>query len=68
MKDFVQLTRKLYAGNPYYVPDLESDIYNTFDPTKNTGLEFTDIQPFIAYDEQGNAVGRIAGIINHRAR
>lgn len=67
LKDFVQLTRKLYAGNPYYVLDLESDIYNTFDPTKNTGLEFTDIQPFIAYDEQGNAVGRIAGIINHRA-
>lgn len=67
LKDFVQLTRRLYARNPYYVPDLESDIYDTFNPIKNTGLEFTDIQPFLAYDEQGNVVGRIAGIINHRA-
>lgn len=67
MDDFVRLPRKLYAGNPYYVPDLESDIYDTFDPHKNAGLEFTDIQPFLAYDEQGDVVGRIVGIINHRA-
>lgn len=36
-------------------------------PRKNAGLDFSDIQPFIAYDEHGNAVGRIVGIINHRA-
>ena len=67
LKDFVQFPRRLYAGNPYYVPDLESDIYDTFNPDKNAGLEFTDIQPFLAYDEQGTVVGRIVGIINHRA-
>lgn len=67
LDDFVRLPRKLYAGNPYYVPDLESDIYDTFNPKKNAGLEFTDIQPFLAYDDQGNVVGRIVGIINHRA-
>lgn len=67
MDEFVQLPGMLYKDNPYYVPDLESDIYDTFDPNKNAGLEFTDIQPFLAYDAQGNAVGRIVGIINHRA-
>ncbi|HJH70044.1 MAG TPA: N-acetyltransferase [Bacteroidaceae bacterium] len=67
LKDFVQLPYKLYAGNSCYVPDLESDIYNVFNPSQNSGLEFTDIIPFIAYDAQGNVVGRIVGIINHRA-
>ena len=43
------------------------DVHETFDPRKNAGLEFSDIQPFIAYDTNGNVVGRIAGIINHRA-
>ncbi len=67
MDDFVELTERLYAGCPYYVPDMETDVRETFDPRKNAGLEFSDIQPFVAYDERGNAVGRIAGIINHRA-
>lgn len=67
MDDFVRLPRRLYAGNPYYVPDLETDIRETFDPSKNAALEFSDIQAFVAYDETGMSVGRIAGIINHRA-
>jgi len=67
MDDFVKLTDKLYANCPYYVPDLRMDIRNTFNPQKNAGLEFSDIQAFIAYDNKGNAIGRIAGIINHRA-
>ena len=67
LRDFVQLPYKLYAGNSCYVPDLGSDIYNVFNPSQNSGLEFTDIMPFMAYDAQGNAVGRIVGIINHRA-
>lgn len=67
MDEFVQFPKRLYKNNPYYVPDLETDIYDTFDPSKNAGLEFTDIQPFLAYNAHGNVVGRIAGIINHRA-
>ncbi|MCD8043961.1 MAG: N-acetyltransferase [Tannerellaceae bacterium] len=66
MKDFIGLTGQIYKGCPYYVPDLEMDIRETFNPA-NAGLENSDIQPFIAYDEKGNPVGRIAGIINHRA-
>ncbi len=67
MDNFVKFTNQLYDGCPYYVPDLEMDIRETFDPKKNPGLEFSDIQAFIAYDEKGNTVGRIAGIINYRA-
>lgn len=67
MNDFVRFPRHLYEGCPYYVPDLESDVRETFDPKKNPGLEFTDIRAFVAYDEEGRVVGRVAGIINHKA-
>lgn len=67
MDDFVRLPEMLYKDCPYYVPDLEMDVRNMFNPRKNAGLEFTDIQPFVAYDSRKKPVGRIAGIINHRA-
>ena len=67
MDDFVKFTNWLYADCPYYVPDLEMDIRNTFTPRKNAGLEYSVLQPFIAYNEAGKPVGRIAGIINYRA-
>lgn len=38
-----------------------------FNPAKNAGLEFTEMCPFVAYDAEENPVGRIVGIINHRA-
>ena len=67
MDDFVRLTERLYDGCPNYVPDMDTDIRDTFDPRKNAGLDFSEIQPFIAYDENRNVGGRIAGIVNHRA-
>lgn len=67
LKEFIRLPERLYQGCPYYVPDMESEIEATFDPKKNPGLDFSDIQAFIAIDEKGSTVGRIAGIINHHA-
>jgi hypothetical protein len=67
MDDFVKFTNWLYADCPYYVPDFEMDIRNTFNLRKNAGLEYSVLQPFIAYNEAGKPVGRIAGIINYRA-
>lgn len=67
MNDFVDLPRKIYKGNPYYVPDMETDVRQWFDPKHNHGLAHCDVMPFIAYDEKHQAVGRIAGIINHKA-
>ena len=66
MNAFVQLPNRLYAGNPFYVPDLDSDIRNMFDPKKNTVLKYADIQAFLAYRAE-KVVGRIAGIINRNA-
>ena len=59
--------RSCCSEGPYYVPDLEIDIHNFFSPKSNPGLEFSDVQPFIACDENGKVVGRVAAIINHKA-
>lgn len=67
MNDFIRLATELYADCPYYVPDLDMDVRDTFDEKKNAGLEHAEIQPFIAYNQCGKAVGRIAGIINRKA-
>ena len=67
MNDFVELPRKIYKDNPYYVPDLESDVRGWFNPKHNPGLQHCEVVPFIAYSEKEEPVGRIVGIINHKA-
>lgn len=64
--DFLRFGNRLYAESPYYVPDLEMDIRATFNPKKNSALEYSVIQPFIAIKD-GEVVGRIAPFINKRS-
>ena len=66
MNAFVQLPDRIYSGNQYYVPDLDSDIRDMFNPKRNTALKYAEIQAFLAYRE-GKVIGRIAGIINRNA-
>ena len=66
MDDFVRLPRTMYRGVPQYVPDLEGDIADLFRRKSNPGLEFSDIQAFVAYHNQV-PVGRIVGIVNRKA-
>lgn len=64
---FIDFNYQLYKGNPNYIPDLYMDLKDTFNPKKNAGFEFCDIQLFLAYDDKGKIVGRVAAIINRRA-
>ena len=59
MTDFVHLPLKLYKGNPYYVPDMLSDVRNSLNPKKNIGLAYADVQSFVAYRGE-EPVGRIS--------
>lgn len=61
---FVHFGINLYKDNKYYVPSLVLDEVNTLMPKKNPASEFCESKCFMAY-EDGRAVGRIAGIINH---
>jgi len=66
MKDFLHVPEMIYCGNPNYVPDWQSDIVDFFDAKKNPGLEFSDVQAFVAYRNEV-PIGRIVGIINKKA-
>jgi GNAT superfamily N-acetyltransferase len=66
MADFMHVTDLIYRSCPQYVPDLETDIREQFDLRTNPGLEFSEVQPFLALRD-GKAVGRIVGVINSHA-
>lgn len=67
LKRFIRFNYEFYKDNPYSVPDLYDDMLNTFSPGKNAAFEFCEADYFLAYDEAGKTVGRVAAIINHRA-
>ena len=66
LADFIHIVDEIYQDYPQYVPDLENGIKGLFNIKTNPGLEFSDIQPFVAYKDQ-KPVGRIVGIVNHKA-
>ena len=63
---FIRFNYELYKGNPYSVPDLCSDMHNTFSKEKNAAFEFCEADYFLAYKDN-RIVGRIAAIVNNRA-
>ncbi len=66
LKRFVAFGNDLYKKNPYHIPLLLDDELNTLDKEKNPAFEFCETVYFLAYRDK-KLVGRIAGIINHRA-
>ena len=66
LKKFIRFNYELYNENPYSVPDLYADMLNTFSD-KNAAMEFCKAKYFLAYNEKGEIVGRVAGIINEKA-
>ena len=66
LKKFVEFPLKLYKDSDNWVPALEGDEYDTFNPAKNGAYDFCEADCFLAY--RGNEiVGRVAAIINHKA-
>lgn len=66
LRKFVKFNIQLYQNNPYHVPGLIDDELMTLDPRRNPAFEFCEAAYFLAY-RNGKIVGRIAGIINHKA-
>ena len=66
LKQFIEFANELYKDCPYYCPPLFFDEMNCFDPKNNPALEVCEFQLWMAYRDN-KPVGRIAGIINHKA-
>ena len=66
LKLFVTFPLKIYKDCENWVPALEGDEYDTFNPEKNGAYDFCEADCFLSY--RGNEiVGRVAAIINHKA-
>ena len=66
LKSFIRFATELYKDCQNYCPCLELDEMNTFNPKENPALEVSEYKNFLAYRD-GKIVGRISGIINHKA-
>lgn len=66
LKKFIRFNYEFYKDNPYSVPDLYPDMLYTLDRNRNAAFEFCEADYFLAYRD-GEIVGRVAAIINHRA-
>jgi GNAT superfamily N-acetyltransferase len=66
LKKFVEFNINLYKGNPYHVPGLVVDEEMTLSEKKNPAFDFCESVYYLAYKDK-KVVGRIAGIINHKA-
>ena len=66
LRRFVQFGIDLYKGNNYFCPPIVIDEMNAFSPSGNPALEVCDFVIYMAY-RNNKIVGRIVGIINHRA-
>lgn len=66
LRRFIDFHYDLYQGCPYDVPALFLDEMNTLRSDRNVAFDFCEAAYFMAYRD-GRMVGRIAGIVNHRA-
>ncbi len=66
LKMFVTFPLHLYKNCANWVPALEGDEYDTFNPAKNGAYDFCEADCFLAY-RGTEIVGRVAAIINHKA-
>jgi hypothetical protein len=66
LKKFINFPFILYSGNKYWCPALRLDEKATLRKDKNPAFEFCEAEYWLAYKGR-EIVGRIAGIINHKA-
>ncbi|MDR0713470.1 MAG: N-acetyltransferase [Bacteroidales bacterium] len=66
MKRFIKFPFKLFENCKYWVPPLISGEIQTLHKDRNPAFEYCEAKYWIAY-KNGEPVGRIAGILNHRA-
>src|ERR1043166_2904480 len=64
--EFIRFPRRLYHNDPNYVPYLELERKEFFDPKKNPLFDFTEVAYFMARNTRGEIVGTITAHINRR--
>ena len=63
---FLDLPKQLYKGNAAWVCPLDDDIQSVFDPKRNDSFNGGEARRWLAFDEKGVCVGRIAAFFNRK--
>ena len=63
--EFIELPKRLYKGNHYWVCPLDDDIKAVFDSKRNKLFADGEAIRWIAYDANGEVVGRIAAFYDN---
>ncbi len=66
LKRFISFQYEHYKGNEFWCPPIRMDERNTLSRTKNPAFDFCEAEYWLALRDN-RIVGRIAGIINHKA-
>ena len=66
LKRFIAFQYRHYKGNQFWCPPVRMDEVNTLSREKNPAFDFCEAEYWLAY-RGGEIVGRVAGIINHKA-
>jgi len=66
LRRFVDFPFILFTGNTFWCPPLKFDELRTLRKDKNPAFEYCEAEYWLAYRD-GRPVGRVAGIINHKA-
>lgn len=64
-KAFINFPHDLYQGDPNYVPELYLNISEVLSEKKNPFFKHSKADLFVAKDEKGTIVGRIAAILDN---
>lgn len=64
VREFLDLPKRIYAGNRYWVHPLDGDMIKPFNPKSNELLEDGEAVRWILRDSSGEVVGRIAAFYN----
>ena len=65
-KDFLKVNALLNQSNPAYIRPLDKEVNDVFDPAKNKNFKYGEAKRWIAKNDSGNLVGRIAAFTNSK--
>lgn len=64
LDEFIHLPRRLYAGDPHWVPPFVFELKERLDRKKNPFFQHAEMQAFLAYRGR-EAIGRITAQVDH---
>lgn len=65
-RDFLLVSVLMNAANPKFIRQLDNEVNEVFDSTKNKYFKYGEVKRWIAISDEGELVGRIAAFTNDK--